>query len=133
MEEFINDYIEMKYDNNILIAKFINSETYFNMELAKRLVRERIEFTKGEDHYLCLYASNFTYAGNDVRKFMSNEGAQNITAGAFIVNSAFSSVFFNFFIKVSGMGNKVPMKCFTSEESAIEWIEKLKKNHLIES
>ena len=133
MEKFINDFLEMKYEDRVLIGKFINKETYFNMELAKRMVRERIEFTKGEKHYMCLYASNFTYAGNDVRKFMSNEGAENILAGAFIVNSAFSSVFFNFFIKVSGMGNKTPMKCFTTEESAIEWIEELKKNELIET
>ena len=132
MEYFENERVKMKYDDGLLFAEIKLDKPSLSLEDAKLLVKDRIEFTKGEIHLMCAQVTRIYYADAEVREYMSSEeGKRNIAAGALVTSSAVSKVFFNFFIKVSKLDKVMPVKFFTSEKAAMDWMMKMKKKLLV--
>ena len=127
MKVLENEFARLEFDGRIVFCEFIKENTHINMDMAIRLVNDRLNFTEGRPHCLCLRTGKFSYADKEVRNYMqSSLGIKNIIAGAIITESAVTSVFFNFFIKISGVNKIVPAKCFALEEDAIEWLKQFK-------
>lgn len=113
-----SDIIFCEYSENLKI----------DLEIAKELVANRLDFTKNEMHYAIMDISNIKQYSKEAKAYMKSleTGAKNILGGAFIAHSPVSALLANIFIKTV---NGVPTKFFFSKKEAIKWIHELKQKH----
>lgn len=114
------DFMLYEKSNGILIARY-KPGFFVNLEVAKQIVAERIEFTGKEKVVVLIYDEGLTNVSREARLYLaSKEANKYIKAGAIINKSPLTSVLGNFFIKL----NKpvIPCKLFSNEANAIKWL-----------
>lgn len=112
-----NETLFCSYKQNIVM----------DLNMAKRIVKDRMEFTKGKSYPILIDFTNLKSATKEARDYMNdpNGGLMGLTKGAFLSNNVVTTVFINLYLKI----NKptIPAKFFTNKQEAIKWL-KSKKN-----
>ncbi len=102
-----------------IIHYVYHSGVKINLEDAKEIRAKHLEATSGISYPLLVDMKNILGLDNDARKYFSANDMY--LAVAFLIESPVSRVIANFFIGISKP--PVPVKMFTSEEKAIEWLK----------
>ena len=94
------------------------------LEIAKEVVRYRKEFCNGKPHKGLVKSYQTSKVTKEARDFFSSEEAtHDLKAVAIVQDSGFGAALANFFMIVTKP--KMPVKLFTSEEKALEWLRQL--------
>jgi len=115
----VDEYISFEIKDGIMIGVF-KQDIVVDIELARVLVKARLELCDGKDYPTLLYYDKFKYANKAVRDYMQVEGVRGIKAGAIITRSVSIKTFFNFYLAVAKL--EIPTKVFNSEENAQTWL-----------
>ena len=117
--------LSIQDDEDIIFVEYApNIEV--NLELAKEIVSNRLDFAGEKMHYLILDVSNVKSITSDARTYLldPNTGTKNILGAAFLASNLVSALFANFFIK-SRKG--FPTKFFHKKNDALKWIKEIKE------
>lgn len=95
------------------------------LDVACQLVESRLKLNKGIAMPLFIDVRKVSYADDKARKYLaSEEGSKLISAGAMLVDGPISQFLANVFLKV--YHPVAPLKIFTDQKKAIEWLQKYK-------
>jgi|ERR1700757_582902 len=113
-------------EDNILFWDY-TPKIEIDISIAKELVKNRLEYSKGEPMYTLIDFTNVQSATKEARDYMNSPdgGLKGILGGAFLSNSIVSNVFINLYLKINKPS--IPAKFFTKREDAISWLKDLKK------
>jgi hypothetical protein len=114
-------------DDDILFWDYC-PQTEIDIEIAKELVKNRLEYSKGKLLYSIADVTNLKSVTKEAREYMSNPdgGLKGILGGAFLSNSVVTNVVVNLYLKINKPA--VPAKFFIKREDAISWLKDLKKH-----
>ncbi len=117
--------VTLEIIDDIVFAVFKKGIT-ITLEGAREIIEKRVLFT-GKNFYPMLFEDEGAVSiEKGARDYLSNEGTEGLTAGAFILRSIYSTFLINFYLSVNPP--KVPSKMFTDRAKAIEWLEQYKPN-----
>jgi len=98
-----------------------------DIDIAKEMVRARLDFTQGKAHYVIIDFTNLKALSKEAREYMNDPqgGLRGILAGAFVSTSVVATLFVNLYLKI----NKptTPARFFTNKEEALAWLHEQKK------
>jgi hypothetical protein len=98
-----------------------------DLDAAKALVRTRLEFIGDKDYPSLIDTTGVRSVTKEARDYFNEpEASAGFKAAAILSRSAFSTFLSNFFIKISLIKSPVPIKLFTTEEEALEWLNQYK-------
>jgi len=93
------------------------------IEIAKDLVKKRLELSKGVDHLLIVNDESLKGIDRDARSYLSSDaGVSGIKAAVLLTNNYFSQHLANFFLKITVNKPKIPAKVFANKNEAIKWL-----------
>ena len=119
---FENEFMKLEEKNGIVFGTYKTGP--ITLELAKKVVINRLEFTNNTDVPLLVTEEGLRGIEREARNYLSSEeGMKGILAGAIVTRSVFSSHLANFFMKIAYFRAKVPAKMFASEKEAVEWLQ----------
>lgn len=114
-------------DDDIIFFKYA-PKLEMDMEAAKDIVRNRLEYTQNKPTYTIIDFTNVHLVSKEAREYMNDPegGLKGILGGAFLSNNLVTTLFINLYLKI----NKptVPAKFFTKKEEAVNWLTELKAN-----
>lgn len=118
----VNENIKFTVINNILYAQY--STCIINEELAKKIVKERKEFTKNISLPAVITCVGRVEITKEARKYFATlKGTIGLTHIALVYeNSTTNKLLMNFMIKMHPP--IVPTKIFKNKEKAISWIKR---------
>lgn len=120
-----SEYYRFHFKDGIFFGTYIGGP--ITLDLAKEIVRKRLELTNGEKVLAIANVEEVAGIDRDARNYLSSaEGTKGIVAGAIITDSAFNKHMANFFMKISFSKALIPGKVFSSEDEAISWLRKFK-------
>lgn len=127
-------FIDSKEYGNISFGKIENDIIFFkykpsieiDINTAKDLVRDRLDYTDGQSVYTLIDFTNVKSVTKEARDYMNSPdgGLKGILGGAFLSNSVVATLFVNLYLKVSNPS--VPAKFFTNIDDAVNWLKKIK-------
>jgi hypothetical protein len=114
-------------DDNILFWDYAPN-TEIDISIAKELIKNRLEYSKGELMYAFIDFTNVKSVTKEARDYMNSPegGLKGIFGGAFLSNNIVSNVFINLYLKINKPS--IPAKFFTRKEDALSWLKELKKH-----
>lgn len=112
--------VENKLIENIVVGTFPKN-IKIDLNMAKEMVNERLEFQNGKDYPVLIYANGFKIDTFEAREYMKKEGLKGMKAGAFVVRNSIEKMIATFFIKISPP--PIPAKVFIHDQQAIEWLK----------
>ncbi len=116
-----SQYVNLELINNILVARY-KSGPKINLDAAKIILKERLEFTNNKDMPVLVIDSGLVSMNKEARDFLSSpEGVKGIRASAIISLSVVNSMLVNFILKISRPN--LPVKIFTNRRVAEEWLK----------
>ena len=90
-------------------------------EIAKEIVETRLSFSNHEYFPLLILDQGIIGMDKSARDlFSSKEGTSKITASALVLNTVYSRVLGNFFIKLTRPA--IPVRIFNDKAKAMEWL-----------
>jgi hypothetical protein len=119
-EKFESPYVTMWLEEGILCGRYAN-DLHLSLEVAKSCVEARIFFTKGKSYPLLVDMTGIKSTTKEARDYMASIGATLVTAGALITRSSVSKTIGNIFLTIDKP--PVPVRMFTNEEKAREWLK----------
>lgn len=116
----INNNITLTFVNKILYAQY--SACIIDLELAKKIVKERTEFTKNQCVPAIITCEGRVEITKEARKYFSTlRGTLGLSVVAMVYkNSITNKLLMNFMLKMHPPA--IPTKIFKSKEKAISWI-----------
>ncbi len=124
------NYITVTADESepTIITGVYKPKLEIDIDVAKELVDNRIDFANGEDHYILVDFTNVKSVTKEARDYMNDPkgGLKGLLAGAFLSNSLVTTLFINMYFKINQPS--VPAKFFTKKEEALDWLRSLKAN-----
>ena len=125
MDKMENDYVTIWVENGILFSSS-KKDILIDLDVAKTMVKDRVEYTKGKSYPMLIYFSNLSVT-KEAREYMSSPegGLKGILCGAFLSDSVVTTVVVNFYLKINKPA--VPAKFFTKKEEALSWLESFKR------
>ena len=119
---FENDFVKFEFIGNVVKGTFKKGKV--NLEVAKSIVDERLNFTNQKAVPLMITDLGLKSIEREARDFLSSDrGIEGVLASALVTNSAFGKYLANFFINITVMRPKIPTRVFTSEEDALTWLQ----------
>lgn len=128
------EYIEKREYHNISFWRIEDDIVQFkyapkieiNLEEARELVGNRLDFTGGQPIYALIDFTNVKSVTKEARDFMNSPegGLKGISGGAFLSNNVVATMFVNLYLKVSTP--PVPAKFFNSQREALDWLKKIR-------
>ena len=116
-------YVTCKKDNerNLFFAEYAPG-LEVDLDVAREIVGNRLEFTKGEDHYVVIDLSNIKSVTAEAKRFMQSPegGLQRIIGAAFFANNHVASLIANVYVKTPTI---FAARFFPSKEQAVSWIK----------
>ncbi len=110
------------------IVHFQHKPGAINLEIAKQIVADRLDFFSGFSWPMLITGEGLTDINKEARQFLAKEGTKGVTAGALLTKTVFSMCLGNFFLRV--YPPPMPVRLFTEEEPALEWLQQfIKKLH----
>jgi hypothetical protein len=115
-----------KEDDDIIFFNYA-PKIEIDINIAKELIKNRLEYAKGEPTYTLIDFSNVKSVTKEARDYMNDPegGLKGILGGAFLSNSVVTTLFINLYLKINKPS--VPAKFFTKKEEALNWLKELKK------
>lgn len=122
MEIYETDYVTMWIKDGVLHSNYKTLLT-MNLEIAKKIVKDRIDFTKGKSYPILIDFTNLKSATKEARDYMNKPdgGLAGLVRGAFLSNSVVTTVFINLYLKINKPS--IPTKFFTNEQEALNWLK----------
>lgn len=118
---FENEHIRLEYRDGILFGWY--KCAYVDLDLAKQIVHWRKEFTNHTPARLLLQQDGLKAINREARLYLnSDEGVDKVHAAAIVARNPFEKHLANFFIQISLLKSKIPVKLFSDENSALEWL-----------
>jgi hypothetical protein len=116
-------------DDDILFFKYA-PRLEMTIDVAREIVRSRLEYCQGEPKYMLIDATNIKSASKEARDYMNSPegGLKGVLGGAFLSNNVMATLAINLFLKVSNL--PVPAKFFTDKSEAVKWLQKIKNEKL---
>ncbi len=110
-------------EGNIVISKI--KALNIDIQAAKEMVANRLDFMKGKKHYILIDISNIKLYTSEAKQYMQDPemGLKNILGAAFIASNPTSTLIANVFIKTK---MNFPAKFFSKKVDALKWIKELK-------
>lgn len=96
-----------------------------DLEVAKRCVEDRMEFTEHQDYPCLIDAIAIKHFTKEARDYFAKEGNEGIIASAILSSSTVIKMMANFYVMVNKPVN--PTRLFTDKDSALQWLSKFKK------
>jgi hypothetical protein len=129
MEIETND-VFYSIENGILFCSY-KKQLVIDLETAKRIVSDRLNFTKDAALPILIDFSNMKSATKEARDYMNSPegGLKGLTCGAFIGGNSLATLFINLYLKINKPS--IPTSFFTKREEAIQWLHSLRKGELI--
>lgn len=122
MDVFETNYVSLWIDDGILFSIY-KKQIVIDKDVAQKIVKDRIEFTKGKSYPIIIDFTNLKSATKEARDYMNDPqgGLVGLLRGAFLSNSVVTTVFINLYLKI----NKptIPTKFFTNKKEAIDWLK----------
>ena len=122
MEIAETNYVTVWIEDGILFCSYKEQIT-IDLDTAKKIVKDRIEFTKGVSYPILIDFTNLKSVTKDARDFMNEPtgGLSGLVKGAFLSNSVVTTVFINLYLKI----NKptIPTRFFTNKQEALNWLK----------
>lgn len=114
-------------DDDILYINY-SKDLNIDLENAKQLVADRLEFSENRKHYLIMEVSKVEKISYDAQLFLqtTDGGLKNILGAAFITSNPVSILISNIFIKTP---KNFPAKLFIKKDEALNWIKELKNKN----
>jgi hypothetical protein len=111
-------------DSDIVFAEF-RPDLKVDLDEAREIVTNRLEFTRNRKHFLILDVSNVRQLTAEAKEFMQrpDAGLKNILGAAFTGGNPVAVLIANIFIKSP---KDFQARFFTSREAAVSWIEHCK-------
>jgi hypothetical protein len=121
----------LTFDDDVLFVKMKEGASLGQEEM-EGLLKQAVEFT-APDKYFAIIDTTAPYDSSvEARNFYAeSDYSKHRYADAFVVNSLPMRLLVNFFIAFNKP--KIPSKMFNNEESALQWINSLKKELLKEA
>lgn len=118
----------LSFEDDILLVKMKEGVNLDQAEM-ERLLKQAVEFTSPNKYFAIIDTTVLYDSTPESRSFYAESDYSNYRyADAFIVNSLPMRLLVNFFITFNKP--KIPSKMFNNEESALNWIQSLKKEML---
>jgi len=108
-----------------ILMVVVKHQAEIELEDAKSDIELGKKLTKGKIVGLCINMRQMRSIDREARSYYSSSGDNNTKAIGLIVDSFLSRVIANFFVGINKP--KRPIKLFTSEEKAIEWLKRFIK------
>ena len=119
---FENDFMRVERRGGIVFGAYKRGP--ITLDMAKDVVKNRLNFSNQKDVPTLVTEKGLKGIERDARQYLgSDEGVKGVKAGAIVTKSSLSSHLANFFIRVSIIRTKVPMRLFTSEKEAVKWLK----------
>ncbi|TNE54363.1 MAG: hypothetical protein EP338_07705 [Bacteroidetes bacterium] len=116
-------YMEFEVIDNVILASY-HSNLYISLEVARKSVVERLEFTGDQVVPLLVDGTEVKGISKEARDYFgSEEGSQGLSASAIYTTSKLSAFLANFLIKVNLSKTLIPVRLFTDKSKAIEWLK----------
>lgn len=111
-------------DSNIVFIEF-RPNLKVDLQGAREIVRNRLEFTGNKKHLLILDITNVRQLSAEAKEFLQrpDSGLKNILAAAFTGSNPVAALIANIFIKTP---KTFHARFFSSREAAVAWIEQYK-------
>jgi hypothetical protein len=119
--ELDTPFICFSIKNNIVVCRY-KKNLHINLVMAREIVQARIAFTGGKKMPALIISQGVTSVDKSAREYLaSDEGIEGLVASAIVVNTPFSNVLSNFFLKVNK--TKLPVKIFSNTSRAEKWLQ----------
>ncbi|MDX2188515.1 MAG: hypothetical protein SFY32_01515 [Bacteroidota bacterium] len=126
MSKLENDYVRLELIDGILHVTF-KKNAYITLQIAKEIVNQRLIFMGSNNLPSLGKDEGLKGMDKEARDYLSSEeGIKQLKASALIVSSVFNKLLANFFIKVNFISLKIPVRVFTEENEALQWLEGFK-------
>ena len=112
-------------EGDIIYVEYIKN-LKVDLDVAKELVANRLDFTENKPYYLIIDVSNIKQITAEAKTYLQNPntGLKNILGAAFIASNQVSALIANIFVKTPNIISKF----FSQKKEALLWIKELKKN-----
>jgi|GEM_PF-2033426 len=121
-KKFINEYVEIRIDNNILFLNYL-TET-LSLEVSQETMLQRLRFCDDKNYPMILDMRNVKSIDRNSREYLARpECLHKLWAVAFIVESVFQEVTATIYLNLCKPS--IPTKLFKGENAAVEWIHSL--------
>lgn len=118
-----NKYTYIQIVDGIIYLS-IPSKTRISIEVAKEIVSQRHQLTKGLPYPGLCDVQKIGIVDKEAREYFCSEIAiKGVLASAFLVRSFFSMFIVNLFLRLNAYNVPFPVKVFSDEKAAIEWLQ----------
>jgi hypothetical protein len=119
------EYVDIELNDGIITAKY--KPIFINIDIAKKVMTTRGDFTKNNSYPMLLDCSLLQGIDKESRDFFAlPSGSEGLKATAMIVKSRLDTFFVNFLLRVNLYKSNLPIKVFNNYDEAIAWLEKYK-------
>src|SRR5258708_27513723 len=105
---------------DVILAEF-PANLRIDLEVAREMIGDRLDFAKDEKHYVIIDVSNVREITIEAKEFMQrpDPGQKNILGAAFVGTNPISVLFANIFVKTR---KTFQAKFFDNKDDAYDWI-----------
>ena len=119
---FEAQYATMWVEDDIMCCKY-SSNLHMSLAVAKSCVEARLLFSKGKSYALLVDMRGIKSTNTEARKYMASQGTEHVKAGALITGSPMNRTIGNIFLTIDKP--PIPIKLFTDEQKARQWLKYL--------
>ncbi|HLG03232.1 MAG TPA: STAS/SEC14 domain-containing protein [Bacteroidia bacterium] len=119
--ELVTPYLKIWIEGGILCCVYADKLS-IDLEVAKKCVADRIAFVEGRSYACMIDMRGIHMVSKEARDYFADEGSTLITAGALIIGNPLTRMLGNIFLQVSKP--KVPLRLFSDEKNAMQWLKK---------
>jgi hypothetical protein len=114
-------YAEFKIQDGVLCMSY-KKGLMITQKIAREIVETRLNFSNHEYFPLLIIDQGIIGMDKSARDHLSSkEGTSKITASALVLNTVYSRVLGNFFIKLTRP--TIPVRIFNDKAKAMEWLQ----------
>lgn len=116
--------VKMSIENGVLVAIY-RPGLIIDLEKAKQIVKERIEFTNGKTLPVLVDDRGVKSMTKQAREFFgSGDSIRNISACGLVYRSIFGALLVRFFLVIQKP--PIPIRLFVNHGDALQWLEGFK-------
>jgi hypothetical protein len=119
-EKFETPYVTFWMEEDFLCCRYAD-DLHLSLDIATFIVESRIFFAKGRSYPLLIDMRGIKSTSKKARQHMATIGATLVKGAALITGSAVNRTLGNIFLTIDRP--EVPVKLFTSEATAREWLK----------
>ncbi|GAL83351.1 hypothetical protein CHU_1676 [Sporocytophaga myxococcoides] len=124
MTEIREEYFELWLEDGVVKYRY-HKGIIIDMEMAEKLVQYRLKLIEGKTYPGFVDARETVYIYNGAKKYLASDiGFIGTSAVAILIKSHVQKILGNTFILLKPA--KIPVKLFTEEDKALQWLEDYK-------